>query len=73
MIILVLIGECAIYATAWAWPQCLGLGLIPDELGKSMQKSYGVPGEEQFTAAIDLAQTLVRPRQQIRIYSNQNF
>ncbi|KAI4457427.1 tetraspanin [Holotrichia oblita] len=58
LIILVLIGECAIYATAWAWPQCLGLGLIPDELGKSLQKSYGIAGEEQFTAAIDLAQTL---------------
>ncbi|XP_022900199.1 tetraspanin-18B [Onthophagus taurus] len=59
-IIVVLVGECGIYAIAWAWPQCLGLGMIPEELTKSLQRSYGVAGQEQFTAAIDLAQTLFK-------------
>ncbi|KRT83664.1 Tetraspannin [Oryctes borbonicus] len=60
LIMLVLIGECAVYTIAWAWPQCLGLGLIPQELAKSLQRNYGVGGQEQFTAAVDLAQTLFK-------------
>lgn len=56
---MLLVGECAVYATAWAWPNCLGLGVEPIELTKNIQGKYGTSGEEQFTAAIDLAQTMV--------------
>lgn len=55
-----LIGECALYAMAWGYPQCLGLGMDTDELAKLLRQNYGVSGQEQFTAAIDLAQFTVR-------------
>jgi hypothetical protein len=57
---IVLVGECAIYVIAWAWPNCLGLEVNPEDLTRSLQKNYGNTGQEQFTSAIDLAQTLVR-------------
>lgn len=56
---IVLVGECAVYATAWVWPNCLGLEVDPEILTKSLQRNYGNAGQEQFTAAIDLAQTKV--------------
>lgn len=58
-IMLVLVGECVVYLVTWAWPTCLGLNLGGEELIKSLQRNYGVAGQEQFTAAIDLAQTVV--------------
>ncbi|CAH0553130.1 unnamed protein product [Brassicogethes aeneus] len=58
IVILVLVGECVVYATAWAWPDCLGLGLDPDLTTKTLQMNYGSTGQEQFTAAVDLAQTM---------------
>lgn len=41
-----------------AWPQCLGLNLDETAMVKALQGSYGVPDHEQFTAAMDLAQTI---------------
>lgn len=38
------------------WPQCLGLTLNVTAMVKTLQGYYGIPGEEQFTAAMDLAQ-----------------
>lgn len=52
-------GECAVYVVATVWPTCLGLGLDPEDLVKSLQRNYGVAGQEQFTAAVDLAQANV--------------
>lgn len=63
---LMLVGECAIYAITWAWPHCLGLDLDAQELTKTLQSNYGVPGQEQFTAAIDLTQSMVN----IAVYSS---
>ncbi|KAK4883014.1 hypothetical protein RN001_006333 [Aquatica leii] len=57
IIMIILVGECAIYAISWIWPHCLGLDLDKDELITSLQSNYGVSGQEQFTAAIDLTQT----------------
>ncbi|XP_030763836.1 tetraspanin-11 [Sitophilus oryzae] len=60
LVMAVLIGECAIYAVTWLWPQCMGLGVDGDAMVKSLQRNYGVSGQDQFTAAIDLAQTTFR-------------
>ncbi|KAL1490759.1 hypothetical protein ABEB36_013404 [Hypothenemus hampei] len=57
LVMIVLISECSIYAVAWLWPQCMGLGLDSEALVKNLQRNYGVSGQEQFTAAIDLAQS----------------
>ncbi|XP_074041095.1 tetraspanin 68C isoform X2 [Leptinotarsa decemlineata] len=57
IIMIVLVGECAIYVVAWVWPSCMGLGLEVDDLIKALQKNYGISGQEQFTVAVDLAQT----------------
>lgn len=56
---LILIAECAVYVIASVWPQCLGLGIDSDDLVKALQRNYGAVGQEQFTAAIDLAQANV--------------
>ncbi|KAK9879286.1 hypothetical protein WA026_004137 [Henosepilachna vigintioctopunctata] len=58
IIIMVLIGECVLFITIWAWPNCLGLGLDSYELTKAVQGNYGKEDQEEFTAAIDLAQTM---------------
>ncbi|KAL3279231.1 hypothetical protein HHI36_016744 [Cryptolaemus montrouzieri] len=58
IIILVLIGECVLFATVWAWPNCLGLRLDPYDLIKTIQGSFGKESQEEFTAAVDLAQTM---------------
>uniref|UniRef100_A0A1B0DGY6 Tetraspanin n=1 Tax=Phlebotomus papatasi TaxID=29031 RepID=A0A1B0DGY6_PHLPP len=38
----------------------MGLDLDETEMVRALQGSYGVPGKEQFTAAMDLAQTLFK-------------
>ncbi|CAH1111060.1 unnamed protein product [Psylliodes chrysocephalus] len=57
IVLLVLVGECAIYVIAWVWPSCMGLGIDVDELIRAVQRNYGIGGQEQFTIAVDLAQT----------------
>lgn len=59
IVLAVLIGESAIYTIAWAWPSCMGIGLETEELVRALQSRYGSAGQEQFTAAMDLAQTTV--------------
>lgn len=59
VILAILIGECAIYTIAWAWPSCMGIGLYTEDLVKALQSKYGSAGQEQFTAAMDLAQSTV--------------
>lgn len=39
------------------WPHVLGIDVRPARLIRALQRSYAVPGREQFTAALDLAQT----------------
>ncbi|KAF5294670.1 hypothetical protein FQA39_LY02802 [Lamprigera yunnana] len=57
IIMVILVGECAVYTISWIWPHCLGLDLNKEELILSLQSNYGVSGHEQFTAAIDFTQT----------------
>lgn len=61
-IVTILVGECAVYVIATVWPTCLGLGLDLEDLVKNLQRNYGVAGQEQFTAAVDLAQANVRSK-----------
>ncbi|KAL9703454.1 hypothetical protein quinque_006972 [Culex quinquefasciatus] len=58
IILSLLIGEFGVCLMITAWPQCLGLNLDETAMVKVLQGSYGVPGHEQFTAAMDLAQTI---------------
>ncbi|KAB0802806.1 hypothetical protein PPYR_04992 [Photinus pyralis] len=60
VIMAMLIVECAVYTVSWVWPHCIGLDLNKDELIKALQSNYGVPGQEQFTAAIDLTQAIFK-------------
>lgn len=55
LILLLLEFSCCLLVTMW--PQCLGLTLDETLMVKVLQGSYGVPGKEQLTAAIDMAQT----------------
>ncbi|XP_063695594.1 tetraspanin-11 [Culicoides brevitarsis] len=56
IVIILLFFEFAICLIITMWPQCLGLTLNTTAMVKTLQGYYGIPGEEQFTAAIDLAQ-----------------
>lgn len=57
IVILLLLIEFSICLLITMWPQCLGIMLDESLLVKALQGSYGVPGKEQLTAAIDMAQT----------------
>ncbi|XP_018353522.1 PREDICTED: uncharacterized protein LOC108755165 [Trachymyrmex septentrionalis] len=57
-IILLLLGECTVCIIAVFWPHILGIDVRPARLIRALQRSYAVPGREQFTAALDLAQTI---------------
>ncbi|CAG9859305.1 unnamed protein product [Phyllotreta striolata] len=57
IVLLVLVGECAIYIIIWIWPNCMGLGVEDGELMRAIQRNYGIRDQEEFTAAVDLAQT----------------
>ncbi|XP_055380817.1 tetraspanin-11 [Condylostylus longicornis] len=56
VIILLLIQAAACIAIT-IWPHCLGLNLDEIKMVKALGNFYGVPGKEQFTIAMDLAQT----------------
>lgn len=56
IVITLLLFEFAICLMISLWPQCLGLTLNVTAMVKTLQGYYGIPGEEQFTAAMDLAQ-----------------
>lgn len=54
MLLIVKFGACIVITI---WPQCLGLNLNATEMVKILQGSYGVPGNEHYTIAVDFAQT----------------
>ncbi|XP_046821612.1 tetraspanin-7-like isoform X1 [Vespa crabro] len=56
-ITLLLLSECTVFIVAIFWPYLLGIDVRPARLIRALQRSYAVPGREQFTAALDLAQT----------------
>ncbi|XP_011135468.1 tetraspanin-17 [Harpegnathos saltator] len=56
-VILLFFGECSVCIIAMFWPHLLGMDVRPARLIRALQRSYAVPGREQFTAALDLAQT----------------
>ncbi|XP_041781616.1 CD151 antigen-like isoform X1 [Anopheles merus] len=58
IILSLLVAEFGVCLMITAWPQCLGLNLNETAMVKTLQANYGVPGNEQFTAAMDLAQTI---------------
>lgn len=43
----------------WLWPGCIGLTVSPTYLARTLQRNYGKTGFEQYTAAVDYAQTNV--------------
>jgi hypothetical protein len=60
LLVILLLVESSLGVLAVVCPEYLGVVVSATELVQSLQRTYGVPGKEQFTAAIDLAQTLVR-------------
>lgn len=57
VVFILLIGEFVVSVSITIWPNCLGLNLDDNTLVATLTDQYGIPGHEQFTAAIDLAQT----------------
>lgn len=56
---MLLVAECVLAVLAVLCPQYLGLTIDREDVQDNWQRTYGVPGREQYTAAIDLAQTKV--------------
>lgn len=59
MVIITLGLQCAACVILIVWPSCIGLQEVRGGAVGALQEGYGLPGSEQFTAAMDLAQTLV--------------
>lgn len=59
LLIILLVVESVISSLTVMCPQYLGIKLQQEELLDTWQRYYGVPGREQFTAAVDLIQTKV--------------
>jgi Tetraspanin family len=57
MVLLLLMIKFALCIIITIWPQSLGLNLNVTEMVKILQGSYGVPGLEQYSVALDFAQT----------------
>ncbi|XP_076380569.1 uncharacterized protein LOC117228360 isoform X4 [Megalopta genalis] len=57
VIVLLVTSECTVCVLVVFWPYLLGIDVRPARLIRALQRSYAVPGREQFTAALDLAQT----------------
>ncbi|XP_059622300.1 tetraspanin-11 [Phlebotomus argentipes] len=60
VVLILLLLEFGMCLLITLWPQCMGLDLDETVMVRALQGSYGVPGKEQFTAAMDLAQTLFK-------------
>ncbi|ALC41121.1 Tsp68C [Drosophila busckii] len=56
-VVVLLLAESVICLAITLWPHCLGISLDEELMVKALQRNYGVPGQEQFTNALDLAQT----------------
>ncbi|XP_041447750.1 uncharacterized protein LOC111074462 [Drosophila obscura] len=56
-VVALLLTESVICLAITLWPHCLGISLDESQMIKSLQTFYGVPGQEQYTNAMDLAQT----------------
>lgn len=56
-VVVLLLAESVVCLAITLWPHCLGISLDEGQMVKALQRNYGVPGQEQFTNAMDLAQT----------------
>lgn len=59
IVLALLLCECAGGVLAAVWPRCLGLQNARGGAVGALQAYYALPDYEQFTAAVDLAQTEV--------------
>lgn len=57
MVVGLLVAESMICLAISLWPHCLGISLDEDRMVQALQTNYGVPSREQYTIAMDLAQT----------------
>ncbi|XP_053966319.1 tetraspanin-11 [Anastrepha ludens] len=55
-VVVLLLAESMVCLAITLWPHCLGISLDESKMVKTLQGNYGVPGKEQFTIAMDLAQ-----------------
>lgn len=59
MLVVLLLAETSFGVVASLCPQMIGVSMDRDQMVTSLMNNYGVPGRDQYTAAVDLAQTLV--------------
>ncbi|KAH8379004.1 hypothetical protein KR009_002578 [Drosophila setifemur] len=55
-VVVLLLAESVVCLAISLWPHCLGISLDESQMVRALQAHYGVPGQEQFTNAMDLAQ-----------------
>ncbi|XP_017105882.2 CD151 antigen [Drosophila bipectinata] len=55
-VVVLLLTESVVCLAITLWPHCLGISLDESQMVRALQEHYGVPGQEQFTNAMDLAQ-----------------
>ncbi|XP_014210476.1 CD151 antigen-like [Copidosoma floridanum] len=57
LLMLLVMGKCGLVVLVVFCPDRLGVDLQPGRLLRALQRTYALPSHEQFTAALDLAQT----------------
>lgn len=55
-VVVLLLTESVMCLAITLWPHCLGISLDESQMVRSLKNNYGVPGQELFTNAMDLAQ-----------------
>ncbi|XP_014233082.1 CD82 antigen-like [Trichogramma pretiosum] len=57
VIVVLLVSKCALCLVVVFWPHLVWVDVRAARLLRALQRSYALPGREQLTAALDLAQT----------------
>ncbi|CAB0041501.1 unnamed protein product [Trichogramma brassicae] len=57
VIVVLLVSKCALCLVVVFWPHLVWVDVRVARLLRALQRSYALPGREQLTAALDLAQT----------------
>lgn len=59
MLVILLLVETSFGVVAALCPQMVGVSMDRDQMVTTLMNNYGVPGRDQYTVAVDFAQTLV--------------
>lgn len=73
MVLLLLVLKFSVCIIITIWPQSLGLNFNGTEMVRALQGSYGVPGFEQYSIALDFAVIIFNSRLPVKFFTRLLF